>query len=527
LSVLLKAFHLRKSFGPFDVLTNASCQIARGDRIGLIGPNGCGKSALMRILCGEAVPDSGHVSTPGRPIIGYLPQEAPSAEDRTVYEAVSEDLPFERPDWETAETLAGLDFPEARWRQPVAQLSGGERTRLMLARLLLSEPDLLMLDEPTNHLDLRTMEWLEAYLGRFRGAILTISHDRRFLDHTVRRILELDQGVLKEYAGNYSAYVDKREEERRRQTIEYQRQREEIQALREFVARALGRSRAIAQGPKRGRDYYGRVAEKVAKQAKAAERRLERIERVKKPWEADALHANFAPAARHGQWAVSSAGISKSYGGRTLFRDLRLDVGYGERVAVIGPNGAGKTTLLKVLLGELSPDSGEARLGASVKIGYLSQHQENLNPENTVLQEALSARNATETEIRNLLASFLFRRDEVFKKVGSLSSGERVRLALAKLLASGCNLMALDEPTHHLDIPTRERMEEALEGYGGTLLLVSHDRLLLDRLAERIVLIEGGRVTQYPGNYSDFLQRDRDEERVAAAIRAIALENPA
>ena len=521
---VLKVIDLHKSYGIFDVLTGASCQIARGERVGLIGPNGCGKSTLLKILAGKETPDAGHVSAPGRPAIGYLPQEADFPPGLTVREAVLHGLPFEPPEWETAEILAGFRFPTERRDQRVGSLSGGERTRLMLARLLLGEPDLLLLDEPTNHLDLRMLEWLEGYLRRYRGALLVISHDRRFLDHTVGRILEMDGGVLREYAGNYTAYAEKKEEERKRQRIEYQRQQEEIEALQAYIARAQGRARAISQGPKRGRDHYGRVAEKMAKQAKAAEKRLERIERVKKPWESDEADVTFRVDARHGQWAVRAANLTKRYGDHTLFHDLTLDIGFGERVAVIGPNGAGKTTLLRVLLGEEPPTAGEARVGASVKAGFLTQHGQHMNDENTLLAEVLADRDATETEVRTLLACFLFRRDEVFKKVGSLSSGERVRLALAKLLASRCNLMVLDEPTHHLDIPTRERMEQALESYGGTVLLVSHDRLLLDRLAERIVLIEDGEVTQYPGNYTDFLERGGDAERVEAALRAMAVE---
>jgi ATP-binding cassette subfamily F protein 3 len=394
----------------------------------------------------------------------------------------------------------------------------------VLARLLLTRPDLLLLDEPTNHLDLRRMEWLEGYLRRYRGAVLVISHDRRFLDHTARRVLELSGGTIREYAGNYSYYARRKEEERKRRQIDYQRRQEEIASLKEFIARASGRARAIGQGPKRGRDHYGRVASKVAKQAKSAERRLERMEKVNKPWEPDTLNARFRPETRHGQWAIQAAGLGKGYGGRTLFSGVDLSVEYGERVAVIGPNGAGKTTLLRVLLGQEPPDAGESRIGAGVKVGYLAQRQESLDPERTLLEEVLSEREGTETEIRNLLACFLFRRDEVYKKVGALSSGERVRLALAKLLASGCNLMVLDEPMHHLDFDTRERMEQALEGYAGTLIAVSHDRLLLDRLAERLVIIEGGTAAQYPGNYSDYLQSGGDGERVERALRAISGE---
>ncbi|MBW3625825.1 MAG: ABC-F type ribosomal protection protein [Armatimonadetes bacterium] len=518
---LLKAINLRKSYGLFDVLIDASCEIAPGDRVGLIGANGCGKSTLLKIMAGRETPDGGHVHLPGNPLVGYLPQEAGFPVSLSLMSALCADLPDEPPPWEAEELLAGLNFPRERWDQPVRTLSGGEQTRLMLARLLLMQPDLLLLDEPTNHLDLGALEWLEKYLGRFRGALLVISHDRRFLDHTVNRILELDGRKLREFGGNYSFYAQQKEEERRRQEVEYRRQQEEIASLKAYIKRASSRARAIGQGPKRGRDHYGRVASKMAKQAKAAERRLDRIERVQKPWEPDTLNARFQPETRHGQWAARAESLSKCYGDRVLFRRVDLSIAYGERVAIIGPNGAGKTTLLRILLGEEPPDEGESHLGPGVKVGYLAQHQENLNPEHTLLEEALAERNASETEVRTLLACFLFRRDEVFKKVGALSSGERVRLALVRLLASGCNLMVLDEPTHHLDIDTRERMEEALEEYPGTLLLVSHDRLLLDRLAERLVIIEGGEVTQYPGNYTDYLHSGEDDERVERALMAI------
>lgn len=521
MSVLLKASGIRKSYGIRDVLMDVSCQIARGERVGLIGPNGCGKSTLLKILAGELKPDGGHVGAPGRPVVAYLPQESDLPQHLPLLEAVTEGLADPPPAWEVEEILGGFRFPETCWSQPVQTLSGGEQTRLMLARLLLRAPDLLLLDEPTNHLDLRMLEWLEGYLKRYRGAVLVISHDRRFLDHSVGRILELDGGRIREFGGNYSFYVQKKEEERRRQQIEYQRQQEEIQALQEFISRALGRAHGISEGPKRGRDFYGRVASKVAKQAKAAQRRMDRIDRVKKPWESDGLMAQFQPEGRHGQWAVQAQGISKAYGEKQLFAGVHLDISYGERVAVIGPNGAGKTTLLRVLLGQEPPDAGEVRVGPSVEVGYLAQHQENLNPEQTLLQALMDEQTTTETEARKLLACFLFRRDDVFKKIGLLSSGERVRLALAKLLASGCNLMVLDEPTHHLDIPTRERMEEALQSYRGTLLLVSHDRLLLDRLAERLVILEDGEVRQYPGNYSEYLESGKDEEWIEGTLRAM------
>ena len=524
MSVLLKASGLRKSYGIFDILTGASCQIARGEKVGLIGPNGSGKSTLLRILAGELAPDAGHVAAPGRPVIGYLPQEPRLPAGRTVEEVAAAGLPSEPSAWEVAAVLSALDFPPGRRAQPASTLSGGEATRLMLARLLLARPDLLLLDEPTNHLDVRMLEWLEAYLARYRGAVLVISHDRRFLDRAVTRILELDGGRLREFGGSYTFYAAKKEEERRRQAVEYRRQQEEIQALQEFIGRALGRARAIGQGPKRGRDHYGRVAEKVAKQARAAQRRLDRIERVKKAWDADAVEARFEPEARHGGWAIRAHGLSKSYGACTLFHDVTVDLAYGERLAIIGPNGAGKTTLLRLLLGREDPDAGEARLGPATRVGYLAQHQESLDLDQTLLQAVLEGRSASETEVRTLLACFLFRQDEVHKKVGALSSGERVRLALARMMASGCNLMVLDEPTHHLDIATRERMEEALEGYTGTLLLVSHDRRLLDRLADRLLILEDGRVTGYPGSYSDYRESGGDEERVARALQAITLE---
>lgn len=518
--MLLEVSRMSKSYGTQDVLSNVSFRLNAGEKVGLVGRNGCGKTTLLRIMAGEESPDTGHVRhSPSSLLVGYLPQATRADSGRTVRQEIASIGIDETRQWEAERVLGGLGFAPTQWEQTVASLSGGEKTRLSLAKLLLTQPDVLLLDEPTNHLDIAMLQWLEDWLNQFRGAAFIVSHDRRFLDATVSRIVELAGGAsrpvgttLTTFTGNYSAYARQKELALRQQAEAYREQQREIQTIQEFIQRQLKLAARIQGGPKRGRDFYGRVAKKVAKRAQAGRKRLEQMEKVEKPRDETHVHPHLLPLAkgekvgvsaqRSGQEVIVAEGISKRYGAKTLFTDLTLYVRSGERLAIIGRNGAGKTTLLRVLLGWESPDTGTVRHGANVIVGYLAQEHESLDFRRTVLDEVLSAGNASQTDVRTLLACLLFRGGDVFKCIGDLSEGERVRVALAKLLVSGANLLVLDEPTNHLDIATRERIEVALQNYGGTILLVSHDRALLDGLSEKTLLIEDGTATLYAGNYS-------------------------
>jgi ATP-binding cassette, subfamily F, member 3 len=503
---VLQAHGIVKGFGAFEILRGAALQLYRGEKVGLIGRNGTGKSTLLRILAGQERADAGQVTrTPVDLLVATLPQKAAFPSGVAVAEALLEPSTAEpAPPWERDRVLAGLGLAHMALDQPAATLSGGEKTRLLLARVLLGDADLLLLDEPTNHLDLGMLEWLERFLRASRKTFLIVSHDRRFLDRTVDRLYELEGGRLTPYAGAYTFYSAQKQLALRRQETLYREQQREITVLREFIQRQLGLAAGIQKGPKRGRDHYGQVAEKMARQAKAARSRLDRIERIDKPRAAAAIQATFAPKQRSGEWVIEARGLGVRFGDRTLFDGLDLHVIYGERWGLIGPNGSGKTTLLRVLLGLQAPTAGSVTPGVSLRPVYLAQESENLDPARSVLDELLEAGHLSHTEARTLLACVLFQRDDVFKRVGSLSAGERVRLALAKALVSGANLMVLDESTNHLDIATRERMEDALAAYEGTLLVVSHDRYLLDRLVDRLVILGPGSAHRFLGRFSEW-----------------------
>ena len=514
---MFNANGIQKYYGARAVLDGVSLSIGTGERVGLVGRNGCGKSTLLRILAGVEASDGGSVGGIRRGLaVGYLPQLPDFPPDLPVLDTATEGLPPSVPLWQVRKALSGLGFHEAQLHQRAGTLSGGEKTRLLLARLLVGEYDLLLLDEPTNHLDIAMLDWLEIFLRDYRGAYLVISHDRRFLDRSVTRILELDEGRLTEYAGNYTAYAEGKRRALEKQQEDYILQQRQIRALREFVSRQLGWAAATQGGPKRGRDQRGRIAEKMVKRARAAERRIAHIVEppgmetpgrqgpAEKLRDAAYVSAAFQPERRSGQIVFEAHSVGKSFGARSLFADLDLYVTYGERIGILGPNGAGKTTLARVLLGQESPTAGEVRAGAGVQPIFLTQEQEHLDPDRTVLEIIEGAGQMSQTEARTLLACFLFREGEVFKRVRDLSAGERVRLAVAGAVVSAANLLVLDEPTNHLDIDTRERLEDALAAYTGTLLVISHDRYLLDRLAERLLIVGNGQVHDYPGSYSDW-----------------------
>lgn len=508
---MLQAHQIHHAFGAQELLRGVSFQLSRGDKTGLIGRNGCGKSTLLRILAGHLEPDRGQVvaTQPGLVVaaLPQMPEHAPGARLRDFLYGDGDEGP---PEWKARRVLAGLGLAHLTDDRTVATLSGGETTRLMLARLLLSQADLYLLDEPTNYLDVERLGWLERFVAESRQAFLIVSHDRRFLDRTVHRILELEEGCLRNYTGNYTAYMAEKQRERQRQEADYRRQQEEIASLQEFIRRQLGMAASVQGGPKRGRDFYGRVSEKLARRAKSAQRKLEKMEHLAKPRTPQSLLARFENR-RAGRQILEARRLGLNYGDRWLFRDLDFDLTEGERWGVIGPNGAGKTSLLRVLLGETDPTEGHVRRGEAVPLVYLPQYGDELPPEETVLDSLLAVCPLTQTEARSVLACYLFRGDTVHKRVGALSAGERVRLALARASLVGASLLVLDEPTSHLDIAARERVEIALEAYEGALLIVSHDRYLLDRLVDRLVVLGASEPRRFLGRFHEWEEREPPE----------------
>ncbi|HWR66411.1 MAG TPA: ABC-F family ATP-binding cassette domain-containing protein, partial [Bellilinea sp.] len=540
---------LAKSFGPVDIFSDITLSIPHRGRMGLVGPNGVGKTTLLRILLGEEEPSAGEVQYARGLRMAYLPQEARLLTDRTLWQeclTVFADLierqselarlesamaipaeaetalavygrlqeEFERLGGYTFETrirqtLTGLGFGRSDINRPLKHLSGGQRTRALLAKLLLSNPDLLLLDEPTNHLDISAVEWLENYLKDWPGAVLIVSHDRYFLDQVVDTVLEMTP-TLETYHGNYSAYLVQREER-------YQRRLEEYQAQQEFIEKE--------------EDYIRRnIAGQNTRQAQGRRTRLERMleeVRLAPPRQARKLRFRLQAVSRSGDLVLRTAALSVGYQdeGRPLFHAPDLLLKRGECAAVIGPNGAGKTTFLKTLLEQVPPFSGEVRLGASLKIGYFAQAHEGLRSDHTLVEEINKvAPHLLPAEVRDYLAKFLFTGDDVFKEVKLLSGGERGRLALAQLALQGTNLLLLDEPTNHLDLPSQELLQSLLGDYQGTILLVSHDRYLIDALATQVWEVEPAQrsLRVFAGTYSEYRAARQAEALQAAAGKAAA-----
>ncbi len=580
---LITAFNLSKSYDPVDIFSGISLGIPKGARIAIVGPNGIGKTTLLRILVGLDEASSGHIQRARGLRLGYLPQEALLSGTQSVWEEClgafqslrdqeSElqrlegllgesgdrsglleaygrlQVEFEHAGGYTYElrirqTLTGLGFEADDFHRPIPQLSGGQRTRLVLARLLLSNPDLLVLDEPTNHLDIQAVEWLEGYLREWEGATLIVSHDRYFLDRVVDHIWEMRTGGIEEYRGNYSAYVRQREErwELRRQVYESEMERllKELDYVKrnisgQNVSQAKGRLRRLSRQVEAIEQLgFETVVNKnwleVSSQAAISEHYMgvEEVERKIKGLRGPSdrplhLRLNLKASNRSGDLVLRSEDLAVGYAdeGKPLFTAPDLLLKRGECAAVIGPNGAGKSTFLKTLLGQLPPLRGEVNLGASLHIGYFAQAHEGLNAENTLVQEIDSvAPHLLLGEIRNYLARFLFSGEDVFRKVSTLSGGERGRLALAKLGLTQANLLLLDEPTNHLDIPSQEILQEVLSEYAGTILLVSHDRYLIDALGTQIWEIKPDQasLTVFEGSYS--MYRAEQEARSLDAAR--------
>ena len=553
--ILLSLQGVKKSFGTNEVLRDASLVLQDGQRMGLVGVNGCGKSTLMKIIAGLESADGGVITMQKGLKLGYLAQQGEVGEGRTVleelesvfepvvrmeeqlrelerqmaevghdetllhrlgsqYDQLTRD--FERANgygWRSTVqgVLAGLGFRREQQGQLASLLSGGERTRLCLGRMLLTEPDLLLLDEPTNHLDLKSIAWLENYLRTYRGAVLLISHDRYFMDHVCDRMCELLLGATECYDGNYTAYMAQRAERFEIRMKAYELQQKEIARQEAIIAR-----------------YRQFNREKSIKLAESREKRLEKIERLEKPQDESAIRFRFDIRRRTGEDVMMVDDLSKGYDGRTLFRHVKLHLRAGDRVALIGDNGVGKSTLFKCLIGEEKPDTGTVRMGSGVDIGYYDQHQAHLHPEKTVLDEVWDDfRRLDQTEVRGALGLFLFTGDDVLMPVSTLSGGEKGRVALTKLMLRKDNVLLLDEPTNHLDMDSREVLENALADFPGTILAISHDRYFINRFATRVCVMEEGGIKEYLGNYDDYFEkisREQEPDGETAGMTRTALE---
>jgi ATP-binding cassette subfamily F protein 3 len=543
-ATMLQVSNLSKSFGDNLIFDQVSFTVNRGERVGLVGPNGCGKTTLLKIILGELAPDTGSAwLSPGDARAGYLAQALAYEPGQTVgavmkgavaglaeaerrlgslsvqmATAQGEALQrlmveydraldaFERLGGYAVEArseavLDGLDLDDLAPDTPIEILSGGQKTRLGLARLLLSNPDLLLLDEPTNHLDMAALEWLEGFLQGFPGAVLVVSHDRTFLDRTVSAILEMDplSHTVTAYPGSYTEYVDAKEREREKQWAAYKDQQAYIAHLRSTLAARKGYARSIELGTI---DFGPRaIAKKIAHRAVIQQRRIERLldseERVDRPERTWQMKLEFPDTPRTGRDVLVLEGVSMGFGRHLLFHDVDLTLRAGERIALVGANGSGKTTLARLITGELEPLAGRVRLGAGVEVGYYAQEQENLDPETTPYEAVRAVAPLTQTQARSLLHYFLFGGDDAFVPVGSLSFGERARLVLARLVAQGCNFLLLDEPINHLDIPSRSQFEQAMAAFEGTVLAIVHDRYFIERFATGLWSIEEGTIRPY------------------------------
>ena len=546
--MILACHNIEKSFGEEVIVRDGSFHIEDHEKAALVGSNGAGKSTILKMIVGELPLDGGSVTLAKGRTLGYLAQHQDLTGGNTIYEEVKtakaqiiaiereirqieEELPslqgdalterlntyhrlteqFERENGYAYESeitgvLKGLGFGEEDFSKAVDTLSGGQKTRVSLGKLLLTRPDVLLLDEPTNHLDLNSISWLETYLLNYPGAVLIVSHDRYFLNRVVTKVVEIEQGKLTTYMGNYSAYAEKKKQVREARLKEYMNQQLEIRHQEAVIEKLRSFNR-----------------EKSIKRAESREKMLDKMERSEKPAELKTdIHLTLEPSCVSGNDVLSVEHLSKAFPDQTLFTDVSFDIRRGEHVAVIGDNGTGKTTLLKILNDVLPADSGSFTLGANVHVGYYDQEHHVLHMEKTVFEEISDDYpDLTGTQIRNMLAAFLFTGDDVFKRIGDLSGGERGRVSLAKLMLSEANFLILDEPTNHLDIASKEILENALNNYTGTVLYVSHDRYFINQTATRILELVNHTFVNYIGNYDYYLEK-REELTAAYASSSSA-----
>ncbi len=535
--MILSVYNISKSFGTDTILSDVTFLINEHEKAALVGINGAGKTTLLKIIAGLMKPDSGDVTFAKGSTFGYLAQHRDIESEKTVYDEmlhVREDIlqneealrrleaemntktgdelekllasytritaEFEREDGYAYKSrvvgiLKGLGFGEEDFERHINSLSGGERTRLSLGRLLLQNPDLILLDEPTNHLDIESVTWLESYLLSYKGAVLIVSHDRYFMDKTVTKVIELENAAARTFEGNYSAYAAKKEQLREIELKHYLNQQEEIKRQEAIIEKLRSFNR-----------------EKSIKRAESREKLLAKTERLAKPVVIDSeMKIHLTPCIESGGDVMTVTGLAKAFGENRLFDDVNFEIKRGERLAILGSNGTGKTTLLKIINGDLTADAGDIRTGTNVYIGYYDQEQQKLSPEKTVYEELEDDYPLmTVTEIRSTLAAFLFTGDDCFKQVKELSGGERGRVSLAKLMLSEANLLILDEPTNHLDIVSKEVLEKALVSYSGTVLFVSHDRYFVNTVATGVLDLTHGRIVRYNGGYDYYLEK-RDE----------------
>lgn len=542
--MILACQNICKAFGDNEVLKNASFHIEEREKAAIVGINGAGKSTLLKIIMGEMAADDGQTVINKGASIGYLAQHQEMQSGNTIFDellTVKQDVldlearirsmelsmkqvqgaelqelmdqyarlshEFEQKNgyaWKSEITgvLKGLGFTEEDFSKHVDTLSGGQKTRVSLGKLLLSKPDIIMLDEPTNHLDMGSITWLETFLMNYQGAVLIVSHDRYFLNRVVTKVIEIDQGQVATFMGNYSDYAQKKAMLREAQMQAYLNQQREIKHQEEVIAKLKSFNR-----------------EKSIKRAESREKMLDKLEVLDKPTEVKAdMHIELEPRVVSGNDVLTVLGLSKAFPPQTLFTDLDFEIKRGERVALIGSNGTGKTTILKILNQVIPADAGEVHLGSRVQIGYYDQEHHVLHMEKTVFEELSDAYpTLTNTKIRNVLAAFLFTGDDVFKRIKDLSGGERGRVSLAKLMLSEANFLILDEPTNHLDIVSKEVLEDALNHYTGTVLFVSHDRYFINTVATRILDLENQGLTNYIGNYDYYLEKKETMVNFTAA----------
>lgn len=542
--MILSCSNICKSFGENDILKQVSFHIEDHEKAAIVGINGAGKSTLLKVLIGKLNADDGVVTWAKGASIGYLAQHQDLEGAETIYDALLEvkkpviqmearirslELEMKSASGDELETklseysrlnhefemadgysyqseitgvLKGLGFTEDEFSKPITALSGGQKTRVSLGKLLLTKPDILLLDEPTNHLDMESIAWLETYLRNYSGAVIIVAHDRYFLDRVVTKIIELDMGHCTVFSGNYSAYSDKKAMLRDAAIRAYLNQQQEIRHQEAVIAKLKSFNR-----------------EKSIKRAESREKMLDKIERLEKPTQAnDSMDIRLEPDVVSGNDVLTVTDLSKSFDTQTLFTNVDFEIKRGERVAIIGNNGTGKTTLLKIINGIIPADSGQIRLGSKVHIGYYDQEHQVLHMDKTLFQEIQDTYpNMNNTQIRNTLAAFLFTGDDVFKLIRDLSGGERGRVSLAKLMLSDANFLLLDEPTNHLDITSKEILESALNRYTGTVLYVSHDRYFINRTATRILDLTDGSFINYIGNYDYYLEKKEDVEATFAA----------